>query len=619
MKRLYIISLLIVSTLCVFSQELTVEEIKKSGLYLYGVGLDKDMEQSNSAALDDLITQISVDVQSHFENLVSEVDGEISEITKSVVTTYSSTSLRNVPKIMERENREWMTLRYVKKEDLLLLFEERKQKIFDYTKMGENAERECRLADALRYYYWSYILLRSHPDNASIRYTFEEQSEIALIHSIPDRMNRIFAGLDFRIGDVLSSEENEDLTYILDISYDGHHVENLDFTYFQGNTQSVLNSVNDGLSDIEFFGQTAKAMDKTWLNIEYKYKDKMMDKDIQSVFNDGNKYFFPYLEKSVIELHLIKGKTKKEKEIVKVKETVELNDIDIVDNTKVFKKTIRKVSQSIINKNPASVKSYFTESGFDLFSRLLANGNVKVLGIEDTLSVVRINDEVMVRSVLMSFNYENNNRSFNERVNFIFNSDSKIDGVSFSISDRAMDDIMSKSERFAKLEEKYLLVRFIEDYKTAYCLKRLDYIESVFADNALIIVGKVLEEDPNVKVEDMYVKLRKNRIQYVKHDKKSYISGLKRVFQNNEFVNIHFEGNRVIKRNCKDEKIYGIQIEQHYSSTHYADKGYLFLAVDLTIKEQPKVYVRTWQPEIGDTDHLFSLSDFSFGDCDTIF
>jgi hypothetical protein len=33
------------------------------------------------------------------------------------------------------------------------------------------------------------------------------------------------------------------------------------------------------------------------------------------------------------------------------------------------------------------------------------------------------------------------------------------------------------------------IINFIENYKTAYALKRLDYIESIFSDNALIIVG----------------------------------------------------------------------------------------------------------------------------------
>ena len=42
-----------------------------------------------------------------------------------------------------------------------------------------------------------------------------------------------------------------------------------------------------------------------------------------------------------------------------------------------------------------------------------------------------------------------------------------------------------------------ILISFLENYKTAYALKRLDYISSIFDDDALIITGRVLK---NVKI-----------------------------------------------------------------------------------------------------------------------
>ena len=59
-----------------------------------------------------------------------------------------------------------------------------------------------------------------------------------------------------------------------------------------------------------------------------------------------------------------------------------------------------------------------------------------------------------------------------------------------------------------------------------------------------------------------------------------------------------------------DEKIYGIQIKQDYYSTNYADKGYLFLMIDLNDSINPKIYVRTWQPEKNDDGSIFGLNDF---------
>jgi hypothetical protein len=138
-------------------------------------------------------------------------------------------------------------------------------------------------------------------------------------------------------------------------------------------------------------------------------------------------------------------------------------------------------------------------------------------------------------------------------------------------------------------------------------LKRLDYIEKIFAENALIIVGSIVKEaEP---IEGMYKKLGDEKVKYIELDKTEYIERLKTVFGSNEFVNIHFEDNIVKKVNGSD-KIYGIQIKQDYYSTNYADKGYLFLMLDLNDSINPKIYVRTWQPEKNPDSSIFGLNDF---------
>ena len=147
----------------------------------------------------------------------------------------------------------------------------------------------------------------------------------------------------------------------------------------------------------------------------------------------------------------------------------------------------------------------------------------------------------------------------------------------------------------------------MENYKTAYCLKRLGYIEKIFADNALIIVGSIVKEaEP---IDGMYNRLGAEKVKYVELNKEEYLERLGRVFHSNEFVNIHFEDNIVNKVNG-DDKIYGIQIKQDYYSTTYADKGYLFLMIDLSDTINPKIYVRTWQPEKNPDGSVYGLKDF---------
>ena len=147
----------------------------------------------------------------------------------------------------------------------------------------------------------------------------------------------------------------------------------------------------------------------------------------------------------------------------------------------------------------------------------------------------------------------------------------------------------------------------MEFYKTAYALERYSYIESIFSDNALIIVGSVVKQSR--PIDDMYNALNDDDIQYLRLSKTEYLERLKRVFQSNEFINIRFEDNMVRKAEG-DNKIYGIQIAQFYESSHYRDFGYLFLMIDLNDSLHPQIYVRTWQPRKNADGSIYGLTDF---------
>ena len=83
---------------------------------------------------------------------------------------------------------------------------------------------------------------------------------------------------------------------------------------------------------------------------------------------------------------------------------------------------------------------------------------------------------------------------------------------------------------------------------------------------------------------------------------------LEHCFNSNEFINIRFAENDIVKAG-KGGEIYGIQIRQDYYSSNYGDTGYLFLMVDLNDPKQPIITVRVWMPE---RDPDFSgLPDFN--------
>jgi len=346
---------------------------------------------------------------------------------------------------------------------------------------------------------------------------------------------------------------------------------------------------------------------------EYKYEDQAkLDLTISHAFDVPQSYAFP---KSAVILDIatddqIPGFNPLDK--IQVTGLSQINAIDTNIHCNEYRDIIYKVIRAIKHVAPYSVSQFFTDDGFSVFMDLMKNGHAEVLAVPDTLKIIKVNSEILVRQIPMTFHYHNNNRVFAEDVVFTFDQSCLISSLSFALGDKAIADIVNKPERFASIEEKYQIIRFMELYKTAYCLKRIDFIESIFDDNALIIVGNVIKEDNTKDIEGIYMSMGEEKINYIRHTKKSYITNLRRVFDRNEFVNIQFEDNNVQKRNNPDDKIFGIQIAQYYHSSTYSDFGYLFLLVDLARIDTPKIYVRTWQPERNQDGSIYGIYDFKF-------
>jgi hypothetical protein len=267
--------------------------------------------------------------------------------------------------------------------------------------------------------------------------------------------------------------------------------------------------------------------------------------------------------------------------------------------------TTQKIIRAISKKQLSTVRACFTDKGYESYTAIVGYGKGQLLDTNIQLSVSQTQGEVSVREIPMLFRFANNQRQFVQKLVLIFDQQGKVDGVTFALSQKAADDIRSKAGWSSVSQEQ--LIRFMEYYQTAYCLKDLSFIESVFADNALIIVGRVLKQDPT-PLDNMYKKLGAN-VQYVRLDKQTYLKNLRDCFRNNEFVNLSFEQTAVKKVNG-DDQVYGIQLAQNWYSSSYSDKGYLFLMLDLNDQAHPKIYVRSWQPEKNADGSIIGLKDF---------
>ena len=590
-KRVYI--LLTSLILSVFAlNSLTIGEIQNSDEYLSGYGKASTYEKADQKALKDLVSKISVQVEVKFTNLYEEEDETLREFTQSIVKTYSNTTLRNALSKVDEESEpgKVIVLRYFEKENLEKLFDARKNKIIDYTKTAIEAEEELRIGDALRYYYWALLLLRSHPENNKIQFCFEEKDVRTLITALPDCINRIFSFLSFEITlNKYDSIINKRLIKF-GVYYHNKVVQNLDFSYYTGDNWAKNITVKDGIGVTEFYDEYAKNISEIDLKTEYRYYNKRsVDGEIRDVIEDTNNPSFNSRDKIFIDDQIAKEATSHEIH-------VEIESVDTsIDEIK-YLNIMHDIIEGINTKNYSKIKDYFTDNGFDNFQKIICYGNAQLIDEEFSLYTAKVNKSTFVRSLPMLF----------DKLSFIFNEEDKIDAINFTLSEKAIKDILSHKEQWGTLKNKYQLIQFMEFYKTAYCLKNIDFVQNVFAENAMIIIGYVLKEDK--PIENMYRKLG-DRIKYIRLNKQEYIERLKNVFRSNEFVNIHFEHN-IVKKVNGDDKIYGIQIAQDYYSTNYADKGYLFLMIDLTNEKEPKIYVRSWQPEKNPDGSIIGLKDF---------
>jgi len=600
MKRALQTSILLLLFSIVNAQ--SIEQIKRDRQnYIWGEGTGTTLDRADQIALGMLINQISTEVERSFTILEEEVrsseGGNFKETYNSVINTYSSATLKNTERIVISNEPDAKVFRFIKRADVEKIFMDREDKIVEFAKDGEKADNEYRVSDALRYYYWSLTLLRSHPNANSIKITEKSGKESLLISWLPQRINAIFAEINIKVSD---TRKNGDLIHhTLFIEYKNQPARNFDYSYWTGRDWSNIFGSKDGYGFVEYF-DAHDVVNEIKLKAEYVFKGEIADNELRDVMSKLD--IVPF-RNSYFNINL--GQTA-EKPVSKLQEnkapSYNSGNISSVENTKPYEDVIDKVIDAINTKNFEKARQNFTAEGYDIFCKLLQYGRAKII-TKPEFEYLKFENNVMCRSLKMSFNFPNNNRSFVEDVVFSFDENKKIQNLSFALGEVAEADILQMDNWSEHV--RLLLINFLENYKTAYALKRIDYIESIFADDALIITGSVLK--PNRSLDNPYI--NNPIIKYNRYTKEQYMNKLKRSFASKEFINIRFEDNTV-RKSGKGGEVYGVQIKQDYFSSNYGDTGYLFLLIDINIPDQPIIHVRTWQPEKNPDGSIYGIGDF---------
>ncbi|MEI7501267.1 MAG: hypothetical protein WCK84_12580, partial [Bacteroidota bacterium] len=435
----------------------SVDQIKadRAG-YIWGEGSGTTINKADQVALDMLITQISVEVESKFDLLKEEVKAagksDFKEECQLMVKTYSSATLTNTERVLISNEPDAKVFRYIKRSDIATIFQQRKQKILDFTANADRALRIIQIADALKYYYWALSLLRSHPEGNAISYTPFNGSQSLLLSYLPQQINAIFTGLQYSVSEV--KDEPGLRSVLLDISYNDQPVQNLEYSYWDGRDWSAPVGAKDGVGFMEFFGDNASGRAESQIRAEYIFDgEARIDRELEDVLKRldpipfRNAYYSLKFDKRSMLIDPLVSKAVQSvvsKNVQPVTSAFASIKIKRVAETATYQQKVNQIVDAIQGSQYEKVRPLFTPEGYDVYTRLIGYGKARVLS-NDSLRAIRLDDLVICRGPKMSFGFNNNNRKFVEDVVFHFNPEGKVETLSFGLNQQALESILSRS------------------------------------------------------------------------------------------------------------------------------------------------------------------------------
>ena len=549
----------------------SIREIKRDNAYIYAESTAPGARAADSLALESMAEKLSQGLDLPYS----------AEAKKRLMLSYGD-DLRRECGMLSSSGRDGVSvLRYIRRDEVERIFENRRAKVKEMLSIAGTAEGNAQTDVALRYYSWAACLMRSLPPLDAAAIADAESRTAAVLDGLSvefDRQNRFDRGI-------------VELTF----KYKGRPVRNIDYRFFDGQKWSGVLSAKDGKGFIEVSPDSGIE--------QYRISYEVTPARLQHIFREVNAVTRALDASSSgmtdnsagskaapqkIDLSAVKRK------VMDVVSRQEFNSgqdslragLTPVIFTSAYEEAVARICAGISSGDTESLADCFTAEGYDIFRRLISYGNARVLNF-DGLDFYSLGDEVYCRSVPMVFAFRGNGRRFVENVVFTFNREGKICNLTFSLAQDVVRDIVSHDGWTE--EARIILIGFLENYQTAYALKRHDYISSIFDDDALIITGRVLShvKGPNEYDDNRYVTL-------TRHNKESYLRQLDKVFASQEYINLRFSDCEVVKLG-KGEQLFGIKIRQEYFSTTYSDSGYLFILVDLRDYREPVIHVRTWQ------------------------
>ncbi len=596
---------MVLISLQLFAQHPSKTQIIQSHDYYYGTGVHSDENRAREEAVRELSEMISVTIASQFEFIGTETNMQYEEFASSVIKTYATATLKNVEQMRSiTPDGQVEILCYMSKARVQKLYDERAGMAYMmYINGIENRDRG-NLAFALKNLYFANLLIKSIPEERII----VSNTEISL--EIPRAINQILRNVKFDLTcDKLKSPRERRLSF--DVTFENKPVSLLHFRFWDGNQIAGNGQVRDGQTTIRLAGNSVD-FDELKIFVEYEYYNAR--REFQAVEDLWDVVTPPTFRNQHI-IDLTKPIVIDDPKPVAVNIPSSTNIIlqmeEDIDATEQLLLNANAFMAILENGNTSEAKTLYGNDYF-LYSKIVAyilhNHPDPAPGdIEALVNKTRLGYEI--RKIEVNHNYPSLHKQATEYLVLDFDTTGTLIDFNLCITNDLYEKFTMQAGYGNDWGNRQDIIKFIEKYRTAFLTRDIETINMMFAEGALILIGRKIKLRDNPAEEVAYRQLPgQPGYEQIKLTKEEYLTRQKRIFDDQKDIFIDFSTLEIVKKN-NAQGVYGVEMRQNYSSTTYADEGYLFLLIDFNDTD-PLIYIRAWQPNEWDSAALVNTSNF---------
>ncbi len=245
--------------------------IRTSKEYIWGEGTGENIEKAESAAMRDLVEKIYIAVSTSTQRKQLETDREYADSVKQVINTYSALQLTNLQKLQFQDKGKMQVFAYIDTTSLNRSFELSRQSVKDMVDLAKQSESEGRIGDALRWYYWAYLL--THTYFGSLDLAFESIPVSNAQYALGEKLKMI--GKEIKVVAENGKRSAGTVVVPVEFFYRDQPIQNLESTYYcgEGDDYCILQQSNKAY--LTLLKEPTQHRSALPFNIEYVYLKEM--------------------------------------------------------------------------------------------------------------------------------------------------------------------------------------------------------------------------------------------------------------------------------------------------------------------------------------------------------